>query len=131
LKALDDVCVKNMNCSILNFNTAGQLCWYGKKINLPNEILAEKRYDENRNDKTRKKGGEILTNLYKNDMAEERHCLKSIIGGKTCPRMKKMPIIFDPKTHERIYYVYLDISGMYCDLMLRYDFPYGVKGWLT
>lgn len=107
------------------------MCWYGKKCYLPDEVLAEDKYDQNRNKKINKKGTRIKTHLYANDLDEEKFCLKSIIGGKTCPRMKKMPIVFDPKTHKRIYYIYLDISGMYCDLMLRYLFPYGIKKWLN
>lgn len=29
LKALDDICHMTFDCSILNFLTAGALCWYG------------------------------------------------------------------------------------------------------
>jgi hypothetical protein len=64
-------------------------------------------------------------------MDEETFTLKSIIGGKTGPRIKELPKIFDPISHKRIRYVYLDISGMYCDLMLQYKYPYGRKRWTT
>lgn len=85
-----------------------------------------------------------------NEFDEEKHCLESIIGGKTCPRMKKLPTIkvsdgvwnntknvllqefiktLNPDNNLR--YVYADISGMYCDLMLNNLYPYGRKWWLN
>lgn len=123
LGSLDKICHDIFDCSILNFLTAGAMCWYGFQYYAPKELYAEEIYDNNRHKKTRKRGEKLMTHLYKNEMDEEKFTLGSIVGGKTGPRMKSLP-----KPHK---YVYLDISGMYCDLMMAYKYPYGKKRWLN
>lgn len=83
--------------------TAGSLCWYGFQYYAPKELYAEEIYDKNRHKKTRKHGERLKTHLYANEMDEEIFSLKSIIGGKSGSRIKRLPFLYthknpDPKT---------------------------------
>ena len=122
---LEEIAMDMVGCSCMNFLTLGSFTWYGLMQNLPKEAIDGKTYDENRNNKHRKNGGIIMSKLYSNEQLEELFVREATYGGQSKPNALRLI------EENGRYYIYCDISGMYCDIMLKRDVPYGQKVWMT
>jgi hypothetical protein len=122
-----DIYHKIAHADILNFITLGMTSNYLFMKNLPKACIKETLTDCYKCTK------EIRSRLYLCDSGENELCRNSIYGGKSLPRILSYRSKDYGKKYTDIqdYYFYLDISGMYVNVMRENRFPYDLAEYMT
>ncbi len=114
---INELCHSILKTDILRMLTAGMMANYGLMKNLPKECFYIDKRRQNRNIKSR---------LYLCDKKENDIISGSIYGGRVLPRIHSFKSNDVHKDYNSIkdYLVFLDISGMYVNIMYNNEFPY-------
>jgi len=128
--AADKIMHDYIKTSIMKFNTAAAVSYYGFMTHLPAII---KQPSTSRSKRRRNMYEKTRYQIYRFSISEDEETSSAILGGKCYPRISSFLSKDYCKPYDEVEdtYYYLDIKSMYVTAMQRYPYMWGVHEFMS